>query len=161
MITKDGKIIIVDGKGLNFDSLVAQANEVTGKDDKTVKDAIQSLCDKINSSKIVKTTDILEYTIKPNTYISNINGTEISYNGWDSTDFIDINGYSFLTIYCSVNTSYCALYDSEKKFIRSISLYSGTISCDVEGCAYFRYSNARNGFTNLSIKGVKFEIKSI
>lgn len=62
MITKDGKIITVDGKGLTFESLVTQANEVTGKDDKTVKDAIQSLCDKINGGASISFVPIAPNT---------------------------------------------------------------------------------------------------
>lgn len=70
MITKDGKIITVNGKGLNFDSLVEQANEVTGKDDKTVRDAVQSLCDNVHDP----------YEMLDKILTRSINGGIIDYN---------------------------------------------------------------------------------
>lgn len=46
VIAHNNKIVITpNGKALTFDSLIAQANVVTGEDDKTLTDAVQTLCD--------------------------------------------------------------------------------------------------------------------
>ena len=56
----------------------------------------------------------LELDLKPNTFIDN-GGVEVSYNGWTSTDFIDISAYS--TIYTiSLYERFNAFYDENKTF---------------------------------------------
>lgn len=45
MITKDGKIVVVNGTALSFDSLIRRANSTTGKEDTTLVNAVQSLID--------------------------------------------------------------------------------------------------------------------
>lgn len=46
VISKNGKVLIGEnGKAASFDSLVQQANQVTGQDDKTVGEQVESLID--------------------------------------------------------------------------------------------------------------------
>lgn len=54
------------------------------------------------------------------TYINITDGKQISYTGWKSTDYINVEEYEKLMIYGGI-TSYNAMYDSEKNFIKSLN----------------------------------------
>lgn len=67
-------------------------------------------------------TDILSNeTLIPNVYIDKNNGSQVGYNTWSATDYIDVEGITDLYL-CSSATSaadreYNAWYDSNKTFI--------------------------------------------
>lgn len=58
-------------------------------------------------------------TVIPNTYIA-ISGAEASYNGWSSTDFIDLDGYAYIIF--ANNQDYWGFYNSNKKYIGRVKL---------------------------------------
>ena len=70
---------------------------------------------RMNSSEIGE--NIIGSLIK-NTYIDATNGNEIEYNGWDSTDFLDISKYKGIVIK-NHDDKYNACYDSSKNSIRN------------------------------------------
>lgn len=109
-----------------------------------------------SKGEIKRIAEDLPYTIKNDSYINGQTGAEIPYNGWDCTDFIDIDGYHLVNVECSVNTSYCALYDADKRYVRNVSLGLRVQPIDVNGCKYFRYSNSRSGMSGLAVRGIKF-----
>lgn len=76
-----------------------------------------------SATKLVPRDDI---TLIENKYISNSNGTEIVYNTWDCTDFIDISGDKFI-YYLNSTTGdiYNAFYDSNKTFISNFTSSAG------------------------------------
>lgn len=54
VLTRDGKFLrTTDGKGLNFDSLITQANAKTGANDKTLGAAVQRLMDGYNPTGVL------------------------------------------------------------------------------------------------------------
>ena len=56
----------------------------------------------------------------PNTYISNSNGSEVSYSGWSSTDFIDIS--DGIQIKADRRLSYSAFYNSSETFVSAVDI---------------------------------------
>ena len=103
----------------------------------------------------VKDVIKLEFGIVPNTYISNSNGSQISYSGWSSTDYVDVHEYEKIETYGVGATSYCALYDSDKKYIRSISLTQDPYEFATNGAYYFRASNSSTNINKCEINGLK------
>ena len=67
------------------------------------------------------------------TYINATNGDEVKYASWDSTDFIDVGGYTKVAIAYEGTTpvnSYSAMYDSKKKYVSKISVDVNTIDLE-------------------------------
>lgn len=89
---------------------------------------------------------IWDKSLISNIYIDTSNGSEIAYNGWSATDFIDISDNSDGVIYRLGRISqatYNAFYDSEKNFISSIPTVGinnggNTIPANAK---YVRFSN--------------------
>lgn len=83
-----------------------------------------------------------------NTYINSANGTLINYNGWDSTDFIEIKGQIAVTSPIT-EWQYCAVYDENKEFIRNLT--NGLNSALTSNAKYIRFSGARPNMRNLYV----------
>lgn len=65
-------------------------------------------------------TPIWDYSSVPNVYIDLNNGSEIAYNGWSATDFIDISSITDGIVYRLGQISgsvYNAFYDTNKNYI--------------------------------------------
>ena len=75
-----------------------------------------------------------------NTYIDSFNGALKNYNGWDSTDFIELNG-KIRAAFQNGDWQYCAVYDENKNFIRN--LINGINSALTSNAKYIRFSGAR------------------
>lgn len=72
ILTRDGKFLrTTDGKGLNFDSLITQANAKTGANDKTLGQAVQRLVDGYRAAGLPSDFQEVEYIEKSvaNAYI--------------------------------------------------------------------------------------------
>lgn len=102
--------------------------------------------------------NLLEGNFINNTYINNKDGKEISYTGWKSTDYINVEGYEKLMIYRGL-TMYNAMYDAEKKFIKNLDISTkynvniGSYSV-VEipnNVSYIRLSGTDSNFENVKI----------
>lgn len=87
-------------------------------------------------------TDVL------NTYINADTGEIVSYNGWASTDYIEIAGQVVVN-FLSKEWQYCAVYDENKKFIRN--LQSGLNSALTPDVKYIRFSGTRVNMQKLYV----------
>lgn len=75
-----------------------------------------------------------------NTYINPSNGELINYNGWISTDFIELNGQVSVAVLIK-DWQYCAVYDENKNFIRNLSnSLNGSLTSNAK---YIRFSGVR------------------
>lgn len=111
-----------------------------------------------NSDSLVVTAKNLHDS---STDIANIyigDGNEISYNGWDSTDFIPIRAgvtYAVCTK-PNIDGSYCATYDSDFHYI---SKFSGGFNSVIGGVSlfkattdgYIRFSALRKAIASLEM----------
>lgn len=91
------------------------------------------------------TDSLWDGTLIPNVYIEQ-NGTEVSYNGWSATDYLEIPNVS--TIYRAgqiTTASYNAWYDENKTFIS----FFGARSIDTvpNNAKYVRYSYSTSAMT--------------
>ena len=98
-----------------------------------------------------------------NTYINATNGDEVKYTSWDSTDFIDVGGYTKVAIAYEGATpvnSYSAMYDSKKKYVSKISVVASTIDLEKgnieilkipENVKYIRLSTDSGHLDNIKV----------
>lgn len=83
-----------------------------------------------------------------NTYINSANGEPINYNGWVSTDFIELNGQ--ISVAAPIKDwQYCAVYDENKKFIRNLT--NGLNSALTSNAKYIRFSDLKSNIQNLCV----------
>lgn len=85
-----------------------------------------------------------------NKYISDTDGSEVSYNGWSATDFLDVSGTSLTVVGLSGTSgqvSYNAFYDTTKAFISNFSFTTQIISIP-STAKYVRFSAPNGGITN-------------
>lgn len=83
-----------------------------------------------------------------NTYIDSSTGELINYNGWYSTDFIELNGQVSVT--SSIKEwQYCAVYDENKEFIRNLA--NGINRALTSNVKYIRFSGSRPNMQNLYV----------
>ena len=150
------------------DEIIAAAEAVTtaiddtltqqGKaaDAKKVGDEISDLKADLNKFKdgIISFDEII-----PNTYISNANGTEVSYNGWDSTNFIDIGDIGgFISVSENGSSIYNVYYDSNKTFLSSFTILSDeNLYIIPTNAKYMRVSGSRTFMSEIIIKRVSKE----
>lgn len=83
-----------------------------------------------------------------NTYINSTDGALINYKGWDSTDFIELNGQVSVASLIK-EWQYCAVYDENKKFIRNLT--NGLNSALTSNVKYIRFSGLRQNMQNLYV----------
>lgn len=85
-------------------------------------------------------------TLIANTYIDVNTGSQLSYNGWSSTDYIDINSAEKLYRCGSiVNVNYNAFYNSSKAYISGFG--AGSITNAPANAKYVRLSGETNQMT--------------
>ena len=101
-----------------------------------------------------------------NTYISATNGSEIAYNSWDSTDFVNVKSYRKLAIvYEKTNpvNSYSGMYDSEKNYISKVYVERNMLDAQKgkisilnipENVTYIRLSSNRENLNNIEIRPI-------
>lgn len=104
----------------------------------------------VSSSEYIVTLENLHdsSTDFQNTYINPANGTLINYNGWDSTDFIELNGQVSVASLIR-EWQYCAVYDENKEFIRNLT--NGLNSALTSNAKYIRFSGPRKDMQNLYV----------
>ena len=91
------------------------------------------------------------YVINPNTYISNSDGSLIRYNGWSSTEYVEVTEGSTIRISWSTSSSYNAWYGSEKRFISAFSANTVTDIKVPANAMYLRLSNNSGAMETLHI----------
>lgn len=121
----------------------------------TDEDEGKVLC--VKDGKIVLATPIFKQSLSenlhdpstdiPNVYLHQGNGSEIAYNGWSASDFIEI--YPDLYYFMSFTTDYTCVYDADKKFLYSGPPTTGTFRSDAK---YIRVSNSTANVTNWKIQ---------
>ena len=83
-----------------------------------------------------------------NVYINANTGEIVNYNGWVSTDYIEIAGQVAVN-FLSKEWQYCAVYDENKKFIRN--LQSGLNSALTPDVKYIRFSGIKVNMQKLCV----------
>ena len=90
----------------------------------------------------------LDLDLIANTYIDG-NGVEQTYNGWSSTDYLDIDGQSTIFV-CGTTGQYNAWYDSSKQFIQSVTVGAGVLAVP-SGAKYIRISDNTATMANVYV----------
>ena len=85
------------------------------------------------------------FPVVKNEYVSNSNGSFLTYNGWFRSDYIELpENAKKLLIYIPANTQYSAWYDANKTFISRLNLVGGAGLKNFEipvNARYFAISN--------------------
>lgn len=83
----------------------------------------------------------------PNVYLNQSNGSEIAYNGWSASDFIEIdpNLYYFM----SFTNAYTCVYDKDKNFLYSNPPATGTFR---DTAKYMRVSESTANVKNWKLQ---------
>lgn len=102
-----------------------------------------------------------------NTYINNSTGEETPYNGWQSSDFVDLMGAESITVQSSVSSIYNCWYDANKAKTGSnftVGASAETTLSVPSGAKYIRLSNTAAGMANTKVyiaKGILDNEKSL
>ena len=154
--------------------VVLTADNISGGENVTIKDVLDSLQDQIDDivasipsdyQQLIDDVSDLKSAIDygtvpigelvPNIYIT-ATGTEAPYSGWSATDFIRV--YEDVRVLNIISPqgnggSYDAFYDSDKVFISNFDIGAGENSIAIpDGAVYFRLSNTTSSLTNTEIK---------
>jgi len=104
------------------DSLTDTTTASTGGTVPSMK-AVSDLNTAIGSVEDSLTLNSFEnITLVDNAYVDNTNGNFVSYNGWQRTDYIPVESGNTYIIMTTNGSSYNAVYDSNKNFIRSFQV---------------------------------------
>lgn len=141
----------------NVSAFTNDANYVT-TDDTRLSNARTPLSH-THSATEVKYGETLSFTIKKNVYINNSNGSEITYSGWDDTDYIDISGHS--KIYCNTNNQWGAWYKSDKTFLSGANFTNVDYLNVPTNAKYLRVSGTSSIIASLSITTSQDTIASV
>lgn len=114
-------------------------------------DYIRTLNDKIDKFLFV-------FSFTPNLvwtdgyYISNTNGTEVSYSNWKGSNYVRIDEDAIVTTTTTASNSkqYNAFYDKDKQFIESFTNNNGTLTIP-SGAKYLRLSCRTSESNTVSI----------
>lgn len=97
------------------------------------------------------------FVLVPNTYISSTDGTEIAYNNWSSSDYIDISAFDTIKMAGTLTYSnagvYCAFYDTNKNFVAMTPTSQAIVKSVPSGAVYFRFSDTTAHMTTASLYG--------
>ena len=92
------------------------------------------------------------------TYINvNAQGVIASYDGWSSTDYVEITDSlrDYMIVYSSIRTTFNAFYTSEKAYISAFTAEIGTTKVQIPSTAkYFRLSSTTAAMQTMFIYGV-------
>ena len=124
----------------DYSNIVKEVGELKGDLDDTEKI--------LNEKNSVKSKNLFDKsTITKDKYVSNTDGTILSYTDWFLSDYIEIVQYSkyaiikcTTTVYVDAQNSYYAFYDANKVFVSGGILQSGFIEAP-ETAKYIRISN--------------------
>lgn len=162
--TNETKIIEVD-KSKPFMPAIIQALKRKGIDS---AGDIAKVADDITQIKTVKDLEpndifrvdkqetALSYELIPDIY-TGVSGKDIPYRGWSITNYVDIQGFDYLSM-INGSTSYSCYYDADKNPLGT--MVSQTYDKVPEQAKYVRISNESAAISKLSIKGGRFVIVS-
>ena len=97
-----------------------------------------------------------------NYYIGKDNGKEVSYNGWSETEYLDLSKYKSIIIVGNDN-SFNAIYDENKKFIKTLNFSSSTLYNPQLGNigAEIAYTNGINTFKYIRLSNKTSKLKDV
>lgn len=107
--------------------------------------------DHTHSADTLGTFKRIDYAIVKNSYISNSNGADTAYSGWDRTDWISVDGIERLRVVWSTSSTYNAWYDADKKFISAFNANTDTTLNVPANAKYCKLSNTAAAMATLSI----------
>lgn len=91
---------------------------------------------------------LCEFTMIPDTYIER-DGSQVSWCGWSSTDYLDISGATKLYRYGYIGSaSWNAFYNANKGYVSGLS--SGGITNVPSNAKYVRFSAETSSITSSS-----------
>lgn len=94
----------------------------------------------------------VELTMKPNTYVET-NGTEKTYTGWTSTDFIPVEPGKRYQLYWNVESKWCCWYKSDQSFLSQVKFSVGMNDIFApENAAFLRVSNNNGAMATLTVR---------
>ena len=101
----------------------------------------------------------LSFEIIKNSYATNSGDIE-DYNGWDRTNYVQVDGHKKLMFKNSIKTNYNFFYDSKKSIISNFTLNVGTTEIEVpDNAIYFIVSNVRTSMETLEIYGIYYDVE--
>ena len=162
--TNETKIIEVD-KSKPFIPAIIQALKSKGVDSTGDIAKVADYIAQIKTAKDVDPNDIfrvdkqeiaLSYELIPDIY-TGVSGKDIPYRGWSITNYVDVQGFDYLTM-INGSTSYSCYYDADKNPLGT--MVSQTYDKVPEQAKYVRISNESAAISKLSIKGGRFVIVS-
>lgn len=112
-------ITFTDGTSQTYD--VTDGQVTTEQMDTAIDNAVTDVKSDLNGS----VCEYIPFTIVENSYINKNTGEFISYNGWDRTDYIEVDVTKDITIGASARTTYCASYDENHDFVYAFTLEAG------------------------------------
>jgi lysophospholipase L1-like esterase len=160
--------ILLPSEYVQFGStVVIKPEQIEGKVDKTGTNQVT----KENADFINKSVNLFNHdALTPNTYISNTDGTEVSYNGWSASDYIPIKTGTYALVNLLdgvysvvVDGCYGALYDADKNFIPNSGFaYNSTaqniFTVSNLDAAYIRISNHTNTYKAFTMFGLQSDV---
>ena len=135
-------------KGVKSDGNIAKLAEDIAKI-QTVNDVNPNDLFKINKQEVA-----LSYELIPDIY-TGVSGKDIPYRGWSITNYVDVQGFDYLTM-INGSTSYSCYYDAAKNPLGT--MVSQTYDKVPERAKYVRISNESSALSKLEIKGGKFVV---
>lgn len=110
-----------------------------------------SRTDHTHSADTLGTFKRIDYATVKNSYISNSNGADTAYSGWDRTDWISVEGIERLRVVWSTSSTYNAWYDADKKYISAFNANTDTTLNVPSNAKYCKLSNSAAAMDTLSI----------
>lgn len=96
-------------------------------------------------------SDKIAFEVVNNSYVDH--GVITPYNGWDRTDYINLEHFKSVTAVSSAQSSYNAFYDAEKTYISGFTVYTTETAVNIPNNAkYMILSNTRAGIVNTVLK---------
>jgi hypothetical protein len=138
----------LQSKGVESDGNIAKLAEDIAKI-QTVNDVNPNDLFKINKQEVA-----LSYQLIPDIY-TGVSGKDIPYRGWSITNYVDVQGFDYLTM-INGSTSYSCYYDADKMPLGT--MVSQTYDKVPERAKYVRISNESNALSKLEIKGGRFVV---
>lgn len=67
----------------------------------------------------------INFTVVPGAYVNNETGAFVVYEGWDRTDYIEVDATTDLYIESAGKMNFCAVYDENKTFVSNLIINAG------------------------------------
>ena len=135
-----------------------------------IRTQVSDLKDEINKLASAKSINLIDLkTLVDGVYISNSDGTEITYSTWSATDYIEIQPktyYQFISTlhgnYAATDNVYFAFYDASKTYISGGRNNEINTTISPDNARYIRLSTITSVFTGYgAMYGKQTDFESI